>query len=53
MRHSLPGDGAIDRIPRASAALNEAIDLAEFVGCLFSGSLALLSNAGHNLSGGA
>ena len=34
----------------ASAALNGAITLAEFFGGLFSGSLALLSDAAHNLS---
>jgi len=34
----------------ASAALNAAITLAEFVGGILSGSLALLSDAAHNLS---
>ena len=46
----LPGDGAMDLRLWASAALNGAITLAEFLGGLFSGSLALLSDAAHNLS---
>ncbi len=40
----------MDRNLWASAALNAAITLAEFFGGLFSGSLALLSDAAHNLS---
>ena len=46
----LPGNGAMDLRLWASAALNGAITLAEFLGGLFSGSLALLSDAAHNLS---
>jgi len=46
----LPGAGAMDMRLWASAALNGAITLAEFLGGLFSGSLALLSDAAHNLS---
>jgi cobalt-zinc-cadmium efflux system protein len=46
----LPGDGAMNLRLWASAALNGAITLAEFLGGLFSGSLALLSDAAHNLS---
>jgi cobalt-zinc-cadmium efflux system protein len=48
--HGLPTNGAMDRRLLASAALNGAITLAEFFGGLFSGSLALLSDAAHNLS---
>jgi cobalt-zinc-cadmium efflux system protein len=47
---SPPTDGAMDRNLWASAALNVTITLAEFTGGLFSGSLALLSDAAHNLS---
>jgi len=43
-------DGALDRRLWAAAALNAAITLAELVGGLVSGSLALLSDAAHNLS---
>jgi cobalt-zinc-cadmium efflux system protein len=43
-------EGALDRRLLASAALNAAITLAEFVGGLLAGSLALLSDAAHNLS---
>lgn len=42
--------GGLDRRLWASAALNVAITLAEFVGGILSGSLALLSDAAHNLS---
>ena len=48
--HGLPENGAMDRRLWASAALNTAITLAELFGGLFSGSLALLSDAAHNLS---
>ncbi|MDH7568757.1 MAG: cation diffusion facilitator family transporter, partial [Armatimonadota bacterium] len=47
---SPPTDGAMDRNLWASAALNVTITLAEFTGGLFSGSLALLSDAAHNAS---
>ena len=47
--HAIPESG-MDRRLWASAALNVAITLAEFVGGLLSGSLALLSDAAHNLS---
>ena len=47
---SIASDGAFDRRLWATAALNVAITLAEFVGGLLSGSLALLSDAAHNLS---
>ncbi|MGA7105747.1 MAG: cation diffusion facilitator family transporter [Candidatus Deferrimicrobiaceae bacterium] len=40
----------VDRKLWASAALNVAITLAEFIGGLLSGSLALLSDAAHNAS---
>lgn len=43
-------DRTLDRRLWATAALNTAITLAEFVGGLASGSLALLSDAAHNLS---
>ncbi len=43
-------EGAMDRNLWASAALNVLITLAEAVGGLLSGSLALLSDAAHNLS---
>ena len=43
-------DGALDRRLWAAAALNAVITLAELVGGLVSGSLALLSDAAHNLS---
>lgn len=48
--HGIPDDGAMDLRLWASAVLNIAITLAEFVGGLLSGSLALLSDAAHNLS---
>ena len=49
--HESPaGDGALDKRLWATAALNVAITLAEFVGGLLAGSLALLSDAAHNLS---
>ena len=48
--HGLPENGTMDRRLWASAALNTAITLAELFGGLFSGSLALLSDAAHNLS---
>ena len=48
--HIDPGDGALDRRLWATAALNVAITLAELLGGLFSGSLALLSDAAHNFS---
>ena len=41
---------ALDRRLWAAAALNAAITLAELEGGLLSGSLALLSDAAHNLS---
>jgi cobalt-zinc-cadmium efflux system protein len=47
---SLARHGVLDRRLWASAALNVAITLAEFVGGILSGSLALLSDAAHNLS---
>ena len=43
-------NGALDRRLCAAAALNVVITLAELVGGLLSGSLALLSDAAHNLS---
>jgi cobalt-zinc-cadmium efflux system protein len=43
-------EGALDRRLLASAVLNFVITLVEFVGGLFAGSLALLSDAAHNLS---
>ncbi len=45
-----PGDGALDKKLWATAALNVAITVAEFAGGLIAGSLALLSDAAHNLS---
>ena len=45
----LPGDDRLELRLWASAALNGAITLAEFLGGIFSGSLALLSDAAHNL----
>jgi cobalt-zinc-cadmium efflux system protein len=51
--HQHQGTSATDVVERklwASAALNVAITLAEFVGGLLSGSLALLSDAVHNAS---
>jgi len=48
--HAAVRDGAMDRRLLASAALNLAITLAEFFGGLLSGSLALISDAAHNLS---
>jgi cobalt-zinc-cadmium efflux system protein len=47
---SLVNDRALDKRLWATAALNVAITLAEFVGGLLAGSLALLSDATHNLS---
>jgi cobalt-zinc-cadmium efflux system protein len=47
-RHAIPRNG-MDRRLWATAALNVIITLAEFVGGFFSGSLALLSDAAHNL----
>jgi cobalt-zinc-cadmium efflux system protein len=47
---SFASHGGLDRRLWASAALNAAITLAEFVGGILSGSLALLSDATHNLS---
>lgn len=43
-------DGAVDRRLWTAAVLNAAITLAELIGGLFSGSLALLSDAAHNFS---
>ncbi len=48
--HAISGNGTMDRRLWASAALNTAITLAELFGGLLSGSLALLSDAAHNLS---
>jgi cobalt-zinc-cadmium efflux system protein len=48
--HDLTTDGALDRRLWASAALNLAVTIAELFGGVLSGSLALLSDAGHNLS---
>lgn len=48
--HEAVREGAMDRRLLASAALNVAITLAEFFGGLLSGSLALISDAAHNLS---
>jgi cobalt-zinc-cadmium efflux system protein len=48
--HTTSGNGAMNRRLWASAALNSAITLAELIGGLLSGSLALLSDAAHNLS---
>jgi cobalt-zinc-cadmium efflux system protein len=48
-RPSIPQSG-MDKRLRATAALNVTITLAEFAGGLLSGSLALLSDAAHNLS---
>ncbi len=48
--HGLRENGSMDRRLWASAGLNGAITLAEFLGGLFSGSLALLSDSAHNLS---
>ena len=47
--HVIPQSG-MDRRLWATAALNVAITLAEFIGGLLAGSLALLSDAAHNLS---
>ncbi len=44
------GKDTVDRKLWASAALNSAISLAEFIGGLLSGSLALISDAVHNAS---
>ena len=48
--HEIPENGAMDLRLWLSAVLNAAITLAEFIGGLLSGSLALLSDAAHNLS---
>lgn len=48
--HDLLSDGALDRRLWLSAGLNALIVLAEIVGGLAAGSLALLSDATHNLS---
>jgi cobalt-zinc-cadmium efflux system protein len=48
--HDLPTDGAIDGRLWMSLGLNVVITVAEVVGGLMSGSLALLSDAAHNLS---
>ncbi len=48
--HEAVRDGTMDRRLLASAALNVAITLAELFGGLWSGSLALISDAAHNLS---
>ena len=48
--HSPAADRALDRRLWATVALNSAITAAEAVGGLLSGSLALLSDAAHNLS---
>lgn len=48
-RHAIPPDG-MDRRLWATAVLNVTVTLAEFVGGFLSGSLALLSDAAHNLS---
>lgn len=48
--HEAVRDGAMDRKLLASAGLNVTITLAEFFGGLLSGSLALMSDAAHNLS---
>jgi len=47
---SLGSDGTLDKRLWATAALNLAITVAELVGGLLAGSLALLSDAAHNLS---
>ncbi|MCX6568191.1 MAG: cation diffusion facilitator family transporter [Candidatus Aminicenantes bacterium] len=44
------GDGALDRKLWVTATLNVAITITEFAGGLFAGSMALLSDAAHNLS---
>lgn len=46
----IPGNGSMDLRLWASAVLNIGITLAELIGGLLSGSLALLSDAAHNLS---
>ena len=43
-------EGALDKKLWATAILNVAITITEFAGGLFAGSLALLSDAAHNLS---
>jgi len=47
---SSTSDGVLDKRLWATAALNLVITLGEFVGGLLAGSLALLSDAAHNLS---
>ena len=47
---SAVGAGALDKRLLATAVLNLVITLGEFVGGLLAGSLALLSDAAHNLS---
>ena len=49
-QHAPLTDGALDRRLWVSAGLNVLIALAEIVGGLMAGSLALLSDATHNLS---
>jgi cobalt-zinc-cadmium efflux system protein len=49
-RHTPLGERSLDRRLWASAFLNVAITLAELIGGILSGSLALLSDAAHNLS---
>jgi cobalt-zinc-cadmium efflux system protein len=48
--HHQTQNGTLDRRLWASAALNLGITLVEFVGGLWSGSLALLADAAHNLT---
>jgi len=48
--HAVPPDGTLDARLWVSAGLNVTITVAELVGGLASGSLALLSDAAHNLS---
>ena len=48
--HARSPQEALDRRLWLSAGLNVAITLAELIGGLLSGSLALLSDAVHNLS---
>ena len=48
--HGVPENGEMDLRLWLSALLNGAITLAEFLGGIVSGSLALLSDAAHNLS---
>lgn len=48
--HGALGNGALDRRLWLAAALNVVITVGELVGGIVSGSLALLSDAAHNLS---